>query len=68
MICALGGADWRLSKGNGVEGITTRHAASLRPSENGRIGSKSRYSQRETTTKAPYGFNLLYRGLSPSWG
>ncbi|MFC2481178.1 MAG: hypothetical protein ACFNUE_09110, partial [Bacteroides sp.] len=29
MICALGGTDWRSSKGNGVEGITTRRAASF---------------------------------------
>ena len=45
--------------------ITTRHAASLRPSRNGRIGFKPPYSKRGTLPKAPHGFNLLWRGLSP---
>ena len=40
--------------------ITTRHAASLRPSRNGRIGFKPPYSKRETAAKDPYGFNLLW--------
>ena len=55
----------RLSTGTAWRRITTRHAASLRPSKNGRIGFKPPYSKRETAAKAPHGFNLLWRGLSP---
>ena len=33
--------------------ITTRHAASLRPPRNGRIGFKPPYSKRETAAKGP---------------
>ena len=45
--------------------ITMRHAASLRPSRNGRIGFKPPYSKRGTLPKGPCRFNLLWRGLSP---
>ena len=38
---------------------TTRHAASLHPLGNGRIGFKPPYSQRETSVKVPYAFKLL---------
>ena len=48
----------------GREGqITTRHAASLRPPRNGRIGFKPPYSKRGAAEKSPHGFNLLWRGL-----
>ena len=41
---------------------TTQHAASLRPSGNGRIRFKPPYSKRGNPPKAPYGLNL-YRPL-----
>ena len=41
-----------------------RHAASLRPPRNRRIGFKSPYSKRETSVKFSSGFNLL-RGPFP---
>ncbi len=41
--------------------ITTRHAASLRPSGNGRIRFKPPYSKRGNPPKAPYGLNLYRR-------
>ena len=45
--------------------ITTRHAASLRPPRNGRIGFKPRYSKRETAEKCPYGSIFYGEGFSP---
>ena len=47
--------------------ITTRRAASLRPSGNGRIRFKPPYSKRGNPSRAPHGFNL-YRRPSPSCG
>ena len=43
--------------------IATRHAASLRPPRNGRIGFKPPYSKGEPAAKAPYGFNLSWGGF-----
>ena len=41
------------SSGTALRWTTMRHAASLRPSENGRIGFKPPYSKRGTAAKAP---------------
>ena len=43
----------------------TRHAASLRPPRNGRIGFKPPYSKRETAAEGPYGQAFLG---DPSYG
>ncbi len=43
---------------------TTRHAASLRPLGNGRIGFKPPHSKRETSVKV----SIFYGGLSSSFG
>ena len=44
---------------------TARHAASLRPSGNGRIGFKPPYSKRETAAKSPV-WAFFIGGLSHS--
>ncbi len=50
--------------GTANKGITTRHAASLRPSKNGRIGFKPPHSKGETAAKTRMG-STLYRGALP---
>ena len=51
--------DLRVAKTSRIRFTTTRHAASLRPLRNGRIGFKPPYSKRETAAKGPYGANLF---------
>ena len=48
-----------LKRSSRIRFTTTRHAASLRPLGNGRIGFKPPYSKREPAAKGRYGFNLL---------
>ena len=45
--------------------ITTRHAASLRPSKNGRIGFKPPYSKGESSQKPRMGSIFYGEGFSP---
>jgi len=42
-----------LKRSSRIHFTTTRHAASLRPPRNGRIGFKPPYSKRETAAKGP---------------
>ena len=55
----------RLSTGTAWRRITTRHAASLHPPRNGRIGFKPPYSKRESSQKPRTGSILYGEGFPP---